>query len=230
MRVQTIREQLDTIIDPQFQQFTSRLLPTVAPEKILGVRLPLLRKMAARIAKGDWEEYLAAASDDTYEEIMLQGMVIGCLQQPPAVVLPLVAAFVPKIDNWSICDSFCSSLKIARRYPQQVWQFILPYLQDSREYCVRFAVVMLLNYYNDGEYAQRVLPLLEQIEHPSYYVKMAVAWAVSIRYFAAADETVAFLKNCHLDDFTYHKALQKIIESKQVSREEKEEIRRMRRK
>ena len=82
---------------------------------LLGIRLPVLRKIAREIAAGDWRTYLAEAEDFYFEERMLQGLVIGCARCTPAEKLEYVARFVPKIDNWAVCDCFCWRLKAAER-------------------------------------------------------------------------------------------------------------------
>ena len=144
------------------------------------MRLPKLRKIAGKVCRCRGTGYLLNAWDGTYEEIMLQGMVIGCLKEPFETVLPFIRAFLPKIDNWSVCDSFCCSLKIARREPEAVWEFVTECLRSERPYTVRFAVVMLLNYYVDEAHLPQVLCALDGIKSDFYYVRMAVAWAVSV--------------------------------------------------
>jgi 3-methyladenine DNA glycosylase AlkD len=222
-----LRKELEALAEPKFRAFTCRLMPGVEP--VLGVRLPKLRKIAKRIAKGDWRRYLEHASDASYEEIMLQGMVIGYCDAGFPELTGWIKRFVPKIDNWSVCDSFCTGLKAAREEPKRMWEFLKPYLLGSRTYEIRFAVVMLLTYYRKEEYAPEAFAAFDRIQHEGYYVKMAVAWAVSMYYVECPEVTLEYLKACRLDDFTYHKALQKITESLQVDKETKEEIRRMKR-
>ena len=183
-----IKAELVRLAEPEYAVFSRRLLP--GTENVLGVRLPLLRRLARRIAKGDWAAYLDTAGDGSFEEVMLQGMVIGAICAPPQEVLARTAAFVPKIDNWSVCDSFCSGLKLARTHPEPVWEFLQPYFEDPRPFAVRFAVVMLLFYYIDAQHLPRVLALLEEVHSDEYYVKMAVAWAASMCYAAFPDETL----------------------------------------
>jgi len=222
-----IRNQLLDLVDPEYQVFAAKLIPNI--NNILGVRLPELRKMAKKIAKDNWEIYLTQAQDEWFEEIMLQGMIIGYVQADPDEVLRLVVAFVPKIDNWSVCDSFCSGLKIAVSHKQKVWEFVDSYLQSDQEYDLRFAVVMLLNYYVEADYIQAVLARLDRVRHEGYYVKMAVAWAVSICYVKLPESTMAYLQNNTLDKETFNKALQKITESYRVDQETKRIIRSMKR-
>lgn len=160
---------------------------------------------------------------------MLQGMVIGYVKTDIEELLSYVALFVPKIDNWSVCDSFCTGLKFTKENKERVWEFLQPYLSSKKEYEIRFGVVMLLDFYIETEYIERVLNLLDRVKHEGFYAKMAVAWAVSICYVKLPDSTMEYLRNNTLDDFTYNKALQKITESKRVDKETKNLIRSMKR-
>ncbi len=214
--------------EPEYQAFISKLLP--GTENILGIRIPALRKLAKQLVKGDWRAYLNEAQGEFFEEIMLQGMVIGYANAGIDEVLSYVSEFVDKIDNWSVCDSFCSTLKIAKKHPKEMWDFIQPYLADDREYYIRFGVVMLLNYYISEEYADEALQAMDKIKSDAYYVKMGVAWAISMYYVNLPEKTMPYLRKNHLDDFTYNKTLQKITESLKTDQKTKEEIRGMRRK
>lgn len=224
-----IKKQLEQLAEPDYQKFTSSLIPNIPAQRILGVRVPILRKLAGSIAKGDWDAYLAQPSGGLFEEIMLRGMVIGRAKMSTEERMAWIADFIPLIDNWSICDVFCGELKFARKNPEIIWEFLQPYLQDSRPYFLRFGVVMLLDYYISEEYIARVLACLDSIISSDYYVKMAVAWAVSICFIKQSEVTMVFLKDNSLDNWTYNKALQKIIESRRIDDETRSRIRAMKR-
>lgn len=223
----TIKEQLFNLADADYQKFAAALIPTV--NNVIGVRLPELRKLAKRIAKGDWRAYMAEAESDYFEEVMLQGMVLGYVKTDLEEILQYTADFVPKINNWSVCDSFCTGLKFTRQNKERVWEFIMPYLLSHKEYEIRFAVVMMLSYFIEEEYIERILQLLDKVSHEGYYVKMAVAWAISICYVKMPEPTLKYLTSNTLDDFTYNKALQKITESYRVDQATKKMIREMKR-
>lgn len=223
-----IKQHLLALAEPDYQTFSVALIPGV--DNMIGVRLPELRKLAKQIAKGDWRSYLAQAEQSWFEEVMLQGMVIGCVKADINELLHYVEQFVPKIDNWSVCDSFCSGLKMTSSNKEAVWEFLQPYFAAEQTYHVRFAVVMLLNYYVDQQYIVKSLELLDTIGHEDYYVKMAVAWAISIYYIKMPEPTLAYLQHNTLDKETFNKALQKIIESNRVSSETKALMRSMKRK
>jgi 3-methyladenine DNA glycosylase AlkD len=223
----TIREQLNELAEEKYRIFTSALTP--GKDNILGVRTPLLRKMAAQIRKGDWRRYLKEAKADTMEEVMLQGMVIESCGADIEEVLQLSQDFIPKIDCWSVCDSFCSGLKITKKHRDRMWEFLQPYLTSSKEYEIRFGVVMLLHYILP-EYATFAFAHFDRIKHEGYYVKMAVAWVLSMYYVHLPELTFEYLKKNNLEDYTYNKALQKITESLRVNQETKAIIKSMKRK
>jgi 3-methyladenine DNA glycosylase AlkD len=224
----TIREQLIDLAEEEYRLFSSALIPTI--DNVLGVRLPELRKLAKQIAREDWRSYLRQADDDYFEEIMLQGMVIGYAKADIEEILRYVSDFVPKIDNWSVCDSFCTGLKFTKANRARVLAFLQPYLVSDREYEIRFGVVMLLNFYIEEDSVTQVLQRLDSIRHEGYYVKMAVAWAVSICYVKFPEAGLAYLNDNSLDDVTYGKALQKITSSHRVDQATREMIRGLRRK
>lgn len=223
----TIKEQLFQMADEKYQKFSAALIPTI--NNVMGVRLPELRKLAKTIVNDDWRAYLEQAESDFFEEVMLQGMVIGYIKTDVEEILRYVAEFVPKINNWSVCDSFCAGLKFTKTKKARVWGFLQPYLSSEKEYEIRFGVVMLLNFYIEEEYIDSVLTRLDNTICKDYYVKMAVAWALSICYVKLPEPTMTYLANNSLDDFTYNKALQKITESHRVDNETKQLIRGMKR-
>ncbi|SOC36064.1 DNA alkylation repair protein [Ureibacillus acetophenoni] len=223
-----IRNQLLEHVDEKYQEFQSKLIPDTT--NLLGVRLPVLRKIAKEIAKGEWEQFLVHDPEDYFEEVMLKGLVIGYLKVNLEEKLEWVEWFVPKISNWSICDSFCSGIKVTEKDRKIVWDFLMPYLNSSDEYEVRFGIVMLLNYFIEKEYIVMILTLFNFIKHEGYYVKMALAWAISVCFIHYPQRTIEFLNNNDLDDFTYNKSIQKIIESSRIDQETKDELRNMKRK
>lgn len=230
MEKDSIRRQLMDMADVKYRKFASSLIPNIDGGRMLGVRLPALRRLAKAIARGDWREYVRHDDNRYFEETMLQGMVIGYARADADELLEAVAAFVPRIDNWSVCDSFCAGLKFARDHKRRVWDFLQPYLASDREYEIRFGVVMLLNYFVDDEYMDRLFEWFERIRHEGYYVKMAVAWAVSVCFVHDPGRTSAWLERSALDDFTHNMAIRKIIESRRVDTETKNRLRGMRRK
>lgn len=224
---QQIKEKLLELSDKKYKEFHGGLCP--GTENIIGVRVPILRNYAKELFKEqDWKQTIKEIDNEYYEEIMLQGMMIGQAKNEDInIILKYVENFVPKIDNWAICDVFCAGLKITKKYKKKVWNFIQKYLKSDKEFEIRFAVVMILDYYIEEQYLKEDLTIFNNIKHDGYYVKMAVAWALSVCLIKFYNETIQYLKKCKLDDWTYNKAIQKAIESYRISDEKKQELRKM---
>lgn len=224
----TIREHLLAMAEQDYKQFSASLNPGV--ENVLGIRVPLLRDLARRIAKADWQEYLQ--DDDFYymEQRMLRGMVIGNIKMPDVEeYLPLVSAFVPIINSWSVCDTFdfCGRQRFVDKHRGRIWDYLEQWICSEREYEVRFGVVQTMMHFICEEYIDRVLARLSQVRHEGYYVKMAVAWALSVCYVKFPDKTLPLLHSSTLDAWTHNKTIQKICESLRVSKEDKEIIKKL---
>lgn len=228
MRLEEVRKKIFELADEKYKEFHSGLCPN--NDNIVGVRVPILRNYAKELAKQDFRHYLATAKNDYYEEIILQGMVIGLAKMEVEERLKYIEDFIPKIDNWAICDVFCAGLKFVNKNKERVWKFLQNYLTSNKEFELRFAIVMMLDFYITDEYIDRVITILDSIKHSGYYVKMAIAWTISVAYVKYPKITMKYLKNNTLDDFTYNKSLQKILESYRVSKEDKEIIKKMKKK
>lgn len=219
------RKEIEQLAENDYKKFSASLLPGI--DHVLGVRLPQLRELAKRIAKEDWHRYLVA-EPYYFEEIMLQGMVIGAIQVTPEERLQYIAGFVPCINSWSVCDTFCGGLKFTAKNQALVWEFMQPYLHSGEEYQIRFAVIMMMSYYLTDDYIDTVLALLDGVNHDAYYVKMAVAWALATALAKQPEKTWAYFQNHHLDMDTWKKTIQKSLESRRISEEQKAALRVMR--
>lgn len=227
MTPDSVRELLFDAAETALRDFSSALVPGCGD--MLGVRLPRLRGIARRIAREEWRSYLKTNPMEYFEERMLQGMVIGCARCTVEERLRLTAEFLPRIDNWAICDSFCTGFRIAKAERDAVWEFLRPLFGSGEEFTLRTAVVMALSHYTDAGHVEELLDRLEGIRHEGYYCRMAVAWAISVCFVKFPRETLARLEQSPLDDWTYNKSLQKITESLRVDAETKRRIRAMKR-
>ena len=224
---QKIKKELQDLADVKYKEFHQGLCPGTG--NIIGVRVPVLRDYAKKISKEyEINDLLGNIDNEYYEEIMLQGMLIGLKKDKEiADVLKDIENLVPKIDNWAICDVFCAGLKITKKHKKEMWDFLQKYLNSDKEFEIRFGVVMLLDYYISEEYLDKDFKIFDDIKSEKYYVQMAVAWAISICLIKFYDKTIEYLKQAKIDKFTYNKALQKAIESYRISEEQKTELRKM---
>jgi len=224
----TILAELRELSDETYKAFISKLVPGIT--HIIGVRSPKLGKYARELAKGDFRALLRNIQSKYYEERLIEALVIGKAKMEFLERLSYAEAFIPKIDNWAVCDTFCSALQVPEAEKPLFWEFIQRYLMSTAEYDIRFGVVSIICNFMSSEYIDASFRAFDQIKHDGYYVKMAIAWAVSIFFIKFPDATMAYLKDNHLDKATYNKALQKIVESFRVDEETKAVIRSMRRK
>lgn len=222
-----VREQLFAKQDLKYKEFHSSLCPNV--DKIIGVRVPELRKMAKDIAVQDYADFLEESKDEYYEELVLQGLVIGYAKISIDETFKYLKEFVPKINSWAVCDTTCSNLKITKKYMKEMWEFLEQYINSGKEYEIRFALVMYLNYYLADEYIDKILQKIDKITNKEYYVQMAIAWLISFSYIKQKAKTEKYLLKNNLDSFTQNKSIQKICESYRVSDKDKEKLKKLKR-
>lgn len=226
-----IKQELLKLKDEKYKKFQDSLCPGV--DNIIGIRVPILRKYAIELLKEyDIDELLPQIDDAYYEEVMLQGMIIGLTKEKDIYkILDYIEAFVPKIDNWAVCDIFCSGLKIVKNNKAFVWEFIQPYLTSDKEFFVRFGLVIILSYYVEEGYLEEIFRICNEVILEGYYVKMAVSWLLSLCFIRYFEETKAYMlsDDCALNNFTYNKAIQKTIESIRITAQQKDILRNMKR-
>jgi len=214
--VNCLKSEADSI----YQQFSSALVPDNSD--MLGIRIPNLRQMAKQIALGNPNEFLEYCDDRYFECTMLAGFVIALMKCDFAETLSEIEKFSGRITNWSVCDSVCVSLKSFRKNREQGLR-LLRNLFDGSDFQKRFAIVMLLDHYMTAEYLPEIFYVVTNVQG-GFYVKMAVAWILSVCYVHFPYETNEFFDRCTLDEFTFNKAIQKCCESKRISNENKAKL------
>lgn len=170
-----VRRELQEMAEPGYAAFSASLIPGV--QRLMGVRLPRLRALAARLVReGQGERYLLEKREDEwFEETMLCAMVIPLL--PGEGTLARVRDFLPRVNNWSVCDSLCAGLRQqAKSREDEFLPFIRQCLIDREVYTRRFGCVMLRHFAHRPETA--VPPLRRVWGDGTYYVQMAAAWAL----------------------------------------------------
>lgn len=204
-----IKNELELLKDEEYKKFSEKLLPGIS---IIGVRLPVLRKLSKKTK-------LEELTDDTFEEIMLQGMIIGQIKDFGKFKNECLK-FLPKINNWSVCDSFVSSLHITKSHKQEMFNFLESLLNSDKTFIKRFVLVMFLRYFLDDEYIDRVLVNLKNIKLDGYYVEMAYAWCLAEVYLNYRDRFYCFFKEnyTNMTNFTIKKTISKIKESNKTKK------------
>ena len=166
-----IRILLLSNVDKKYQKFSSSLVPNCG--EMLGVRIPILRKIAKDISKKDWKYYINTNEYLYFEEKMLVGMVIGYAISNIKTVFKYIDIFLPHIDNWSVCDSFCTTIKITDANKETFWEYIKYHSKTESEFQLRFSIVMIQRHFIEKDKLDDIYAILKNITHQGYYVKMA---------------------------------------------------------
>lgn len=222
-----VKEQLMENQDLGYRDFQKSLVPGSGP--MIGVRIPVLRKIGRTVAREDYWRFVREADRNIYEECMLRGMLIGYGKLSMEEQKQELRDFIPCITNWAVCDCCCATYKFMKKDQEEWFAFLLPWANSRKEFEARFAIVCMLDFFVTEEFLDRLLAVLEAIPGDGYYVKMAVAWAISVCYVRFPEKTEGFLKKNSLDAFTHNKSIQKIRESCRVTLESKERLKNMKR-
>ena len=217
-----VREELFKRQDTEYRDFHSKLVPTLDKDKIIGVRLPELRKLGKGLCSNDF-------AWDYYEELMLHGFYIGYAKLSFEERLALLDDFVPQIDNWAVCDCVCSTLKFINKNKADFFEYLKKFMNSGREYEIRFAVVILMEYYIDDEYIDFTVDYLQNIVSDYYYVNMAVAWALSVAFVKYRDKVMPVIESGCLTKEIHNMTISKIRDSFRVNREDKAYLKTLRR-
>lgn len=209
-----ILARLQDMAEPEYARFSASLIPD--PPPILGVRLPKLRALAKELAKAlPREPALWQALEGPYlEQALLHGMLLGAARLPDEERMEQLERFLPRVTNWSICDSTAVSCKWMAKIPD-VW---LPWLtalaRRNEEFPARFGIVCLLDHFTSTPEGRRTtLDACTAARCPALYTRLGIAWAVSIAAVKEPELGIAYLQKDTLDDFTHNKAIRKICES-----------------
>ena len=218
-----ILERLFALQDLKYKEFQCKLMPTVDPEAVIGVRTPALRRLAREL-EGTEEAaaFLQSLPHRYYDENNLHGFLLSLVKDCEETVAGL-EAFLPYVDNWATCDLI--SPKAFRRHPNQLPEQARRWMASQHTYTVRFGIGVLLEFYLDGAFQTEYLDWAADLRSGEYYVNMMIAW-----YFATAlakqyDAALPYLLNRRLDSWTHNRAIQKALESRRVPEEQKAYLR-----
>lgn len=222
--IEMLRSELDTLADEKYRSFHLGLCKT-SKLKIKGVRLPQLRKIAKKLIKDGFAEEIKKLEPASYEENMIKALVIAGERKPFADKISDIEAFIPFVDNWAVCDAFCSELKPKRSELGELYAFVKKHIYAEYEYEIRLAVVLILDYLITDDYIDEVLKMLYKVDCSYYYTSMAVAWALSFCFIKFREKTLVYLKNGELDEKTFSRTQQKIVDSFRVNPDDKKLVR-----
>lgn len=211
---------LFSMADEKYKDFQSNLMPTVPKDKIIGVRIPALRKFAKEFAKTpDAKAFLSVLPHEYYEENNLHAFLLEAVADYDEAAAR-VSEFLPFVDNWATCDSM--SPKVFGKHKQELLGEIKTWISAKDTYTVRFGIKMLMEHFLGGDFREEYPEMVAAVKSEEYYIRMMQAW-----YFATAlakqyDAALSFIEERRLEPWTHNKAIQKAVESYRITDERKE--------
>lgn len=215
-----LQKRLFELQDKEYKAFHQKLMPTVEPDLVIGIRTPVLRKFAKDFAKEEGaQKFLKSLPHKYYEENNLHAFLLSS-EKDFDKLLKETEAFLPYIDNWATCDVFRP--KVFEKNTDKLIGKIYEWIKSGKTYTVRYAAGLLLSYYLDENFKAEYAEAVSKIRSDEYYVNMMIAW-----YFATAlakqyDSVIGYLTEKKLDVWVHNKTIQKAVESFRILPETKD--------
>lgn len=221
-----IRARLFDLQDEGYRAFHSRLMPTVPPETVIGVRVPALRRLAKRLAgTPQAEAFLQELPHTYYEENNLHAFLLESIRDYDAA-LAATEKFLPYIDNWATCDSFCP--KVFAKHKEELLPVLRRWMASDHPYTVRYGMEMLMRYYLDEDFRPEHLAWAAAVHSGEYYINMMRAWYFATALAKQPEVALPWLTERRLDVWTHNKTIQKAVESFRIPAETKAFLRTLR--
>ncbi|NMD37673.1 MAG: DNA alkylation repair protein [Christensenellaceae bacterium] len=217
-----IRQELLSMQDLAYRDFSAKLIPTVDKENIIGVRSPKLKAYAKTLVKNKalTETFINTLPHKYLEEYSLHNILLS-YEKDIDKLFGYIDALLPFIDNWATCDGLCSSLKQLKKHPAKTLSYINKCLNSNKTYTVRFATVMLLSQFLDDAFDVEHIERLAEIKSEEYYINIAIAWYMATALAKQYNHAVKYIENRAFSPWVHNKSIQKAIESYRVSDEAK---------
>lgn len=226
MIVDEVREELFRLQDTAYREFQLGVMPTVDASTVIGVRTPALRKLAKQLGRRDDVDVFLSDLPHTYfDENQLHAFIVSDMRDYATCVAE-VERFLPYVDNWATCDQM--SPRVFKRHRAELLESIKRWVASDRTYTMRFGVGMLMEHYLDEDFDPVYLDMVAGVTSEEYYVRMMVAWYFATGLAKQYDAAIPFLTERRLDDWTHNKTIQKAIESRRISAEQKDYLRSLR--
>jgi len=205
---------IDYLIENQDLKYREFHLSLKGASDMIGVRTPILKNIAKEISKKDYMSFINLNKHKYYEEKAILAYLLGYLNIDFNELLELLDKNIEYFDSWALTDGLCSNLKIFKKYQEEGFCYIKKLLNSNNPWYIRIGLVLLLDYYINDNYIDKILEISQNISNGDYYVMMANAWLISICYIKYKEKTKMILDK--LDVITRRKAINKINDSKRV--------------
>ncbi len=215
----SLQESLFAMQDETYRAFSAKLMPTVNPETVIGIRVPMLRKFAKEFGKTpEADAFLKDLPHRYFEENNVHAFLLEKEKDFDRCIERL-DAFLPYVDNWATCDSMFP--KVLEKHKPELLPHIERWIHSDKTYTVRYAVGLLMRLYLDEDFDPSFARMVADVKSEEYYVNMMIAW-----YFATAlakqyDEILPYITERRLSPWVHNKTIQKAVESYRITPEQK---------
>lgn len=205
-------------VDEKYAEFQRKLIPNIDGKKILGVRTPILRKIAKDFSKDEsCKIFLNSLPHKTFEENQLHSFIL-CEMKNFDECIVRVEEFLPYVDNWATCDQLAP--KVFRKNKEKLIPYINKWLESEEIYTVRFGIEMAMSHFLDEDFRPEFFDKIIKVKSDDYYVKMMVAWFFATALAKQWDETIKIIESKKLEPWTQNKTVQKAKESHRITKEQ----------
>ena len=245
--------------EARYREGHLRVVNALPERRVLGLHAPELKLVAKQLSRDGGEVIMAngvcvqcangaevircfeamPSGGLCHEECVVWGFLINFERCSLEERLAMLERYVPVLDNWAVCDSYCAHAKwMARADKGLLWAFLQRWFDSVREFEVRFAVVVAMVYFLNEEWLDRVFQRIESLdfnriksEYKSvkgkpikaqqgtvqgaepYYVRMGVAWLLATALAKFPDRTRVFVRSSHLPEDVVKLYIRKVRDS-----------------
>lgn len=223
--IDKIKSELLNLQDKSYKEFHSKLMPTINPDSIIGIRVPVLRNYTKTLfnenSLQELNPFLKNLPHEFYEENNIHAFLIEKITNFEECII-YIEEFLPFVDNWATCDMM--NPKIFKKYPNKLLDKIYQWINSDSVYTIRFGIGMLMRFFLDENFETKYLDLVSSVKSDEYYINMMRAWFFATALAKQYEQTFIYIKNYSLDKWTHNKTIQKANESFRIAKEQKEEL------
>ena len=222
-----IQDRLFKYQDITYREFNSKLIPNIDKDKMIGVRIPDIRKIEKSLSVEEKEQFLMDLPHKYFEENMLHGIIISNMKECDKTISEL-EKFLPYVNNWAVCDTI--SPKVFKKNREKIITKILLWIKSDHTYICRFGIGMIMQLYLEDEYFKTsYLDIVAKIRIEDYYINMMRAWLFQVALVKKWEITIKYIENNSLDIFTHNKTISKSCDSYRIDKIKKEYLKSLRR-
>ena len=228
MKRHILRAELEAMPEDGNAAFVAKLTPNIDPSSILGVRVPLLRKLAKQIIReGNADAFLNDLPHRYLEENQVHAFVINEIRDYDECMERL-EAFLLHVDCWNVTDAIRP--KIIAKHTKQAEPVLRRWMKSKEPYTVRTAIGLYMAYYLDDAFERKQAERIADLRFDHYYVRMMAAWYMATALTKQPDAVMPLLEQHRMDPWTHNKTIQKAVESYRIPEDQKAYLKTLRRK